>query len=95
MSKVTVKCNALGGGHVSLIDDSGGEIAKAGYVKTCPYPGCDRIGWKMTTHTEDDMQHLDDPSEICDKCGQAINQSVGFMGKLEAVKDPPGQEETT
>ncbi len=37
--------------------------------------------------TEDDMQHLDDPGETCEKCGQAINQGVGFMGILEAC--PP------
>ncbi len=37
--------------------------------------------------TEDDMQHLDDPGEICDKSCQAINQALGILGTLR--DEPP------
>ena len=93
---VTVRC---GNGHEFDIGDPWGNIKKAGY-HPCPQKGCLRNGFvvedywraKITPgHTEDDMQHLDDPGEICDKCGQAINQNIGFMGILEddqIQKDP-------
>ncbi len=76
---VTVRC---GDGHEFDIGDPRGNIKKVGY-HPCPQKGCLRNGFVVVVETEDDMQHLDDPGEICDKCGQAINKNIGFMGILE------------
>ncbi len=85
---VTVRCVEE---HEFELGDPGGKISKAGYLP-CPERGCLRNGfivelldyvYKDLPRTEDDMQHLDDPGEICDKCGQEINQNIGFMGILE------------
>ncbi len=85
---VTVRCVK---GHVSKIEDSGGLIKAAGYANLCRRSGCMLKAWVWTGETEDDMQHLDQ-RETCDKCGQAINQEVGFMGdfkKTGEAHDPP------
>jgi len=91
MTTLTVRCVL---GHEHEIKDDDGKIRLQGYMR-CQEPDCKRNAWTVNIrnyddgqpYTEDDMKHLDDPSEICDKCGQAINQDVGSMGTLKGKRN--------